>query len=90
MVFSVFSNVAQKMDELIGYSSFGAFLFFIKKSTITKLAIKNGMQGIFKRTRVPKFEMETPTDKAKKMAKINEKRASGCERSKTKNNKRAV
>ena len=31
------------------------------------------MQGIFKRTNAPKFAIETPTDKAKNMANVNEK-----------------
>ena len=35
---------------------------------MTKLEIKNGIHGIFKRTNVPKLEMDTPTDNAKERA----------------------
>ena len=35
------------------------------------------MHGIFNRTNVPKFDMETPIDKAKKIEKMNENNTSG-------------
>ena len=35
------------------------------------------MHGIFNRTNVPKFDMETPTDKAKKIEKMKENNISG-------------
>ncbi len=44
-----------------------------------KLAIKNGIHGIFNLTKVPKFEIETPTDNAKKIEKIKENNTRGCE-----------
>ena len=47
--------------------------------------MKKGIQGIFKRTNVPKFEIETPTESAKNKEKIKENRANGWARISVKN-----
>lgn len=44
-----------------------------------RLERKKGTHGIFNLTKVPKLEIETPTDKAKNSAKIKENKARGSD-----------
>ena len=44
---------------------------------ITKLDRKKGKQGILSRTKVPKFEIETPTENAKNKENTNENMSKG-------------